>query len=122
MSHRPSASAELLVTFSEKMPLNESCCPLFVYFLFVACYRYINSCESSVSLRRGCDQGYDVKHVFHRLCFYTSDCQIRDTLSHVSDLLTHEELDALEFVHRLETLFPCQSFDTARHLRLQQNR
>jgi len=71
-----------------------------------------------------CDrgQGYDVKPVFRRLCLFTSDRQIRDTLAQVSDLLTDDELDALAFIHRLETLVPCQSFDTARSLRLQQNR
>jgi len=67
-------------------------------------------------------QGYDVVGTFHRLCLYTSDRQIRDTLSRVSDLLTDSQLDALTFVHRLESVYTCQSFETAKHLSLRHSR
>jgi len=67
-------------------------------------------------------QGYNVVDVFRRLCLYTTDRQVRDTLSRVNDLLTDDELDALTFVHRLETFYPHRSFETAKHLHVQQNR
>jgi len=63
-----------------------------------------------------------VVEVFRRLCLYTSDRQIRDTLSHVTDLLTDDKREALTFLRRLELLCPHQSFNTARRLRLHQNR
>ena len=66
-------------------------------------------------------QGYNVVDVFRRLCLYTTDCQIRDTLSRVTDLLTYDELDALAFVRRLETFYPQRSFETAKRLHLHQN-
>ena len=60
--------------------------------------------------------------VFRRLCLYTTDRRIRDTLSRVPDLLSDSELEALAFVRRVESVYPCQSFETAKHLRVQQNR
>ena len=67
-------------------------------------------------------QGYNCVEVFHRLCLYTTDHHIRDTLRHVTNLLSDDELNALQFVRRLESFYPCQSFETAKRLRLQQNR
>lgn len=67
-------------------------------------------------------QGYDVVDVFHRLCLYTTDPQVRDTLSQTTDLLTDVEHDALVFVHHLESICPHQSFKIAQHLHQQQNR
>jgi len=70
----------------------------------------------------GCRQGYNVVEVFRRLCRHTSDRQIRDTLSQVTDLLTDDELDALAFIHQLETFYPSQSFETAKRHHMHQNR
>ena len=67
-------------------------------------------------------QGYDVVDVFHRLCLYTTDRQVRDTLSEMADLLTDDERDALAFVRHLETICPQRSFETAKRRHQRQNR
>jgi len=67
-------------------------------------------------------QGYSVVDVFRRLCLYTTDIHVRDTLSRLTDLLTDSELDALMFIHRLETLYPHRSFETAKRLYVRHNR
>jgi len=70
-----------------------------------------------------CDlQGYNVVDVFRRLCLCTTDTHIRDTLSRLNDLLTDSELDALAFIHRLETFYPHRSFETAKRLYVHHNR
>jgi len=67
-------------------------------------------------------QGYNVLEAFHRICLYTADLQIRDTLSRVNNLLTEDEHDALTFIRRLESLYTCRSFEAAKRHLVQQNR
>ena len=73
-------------------------------------------------------QGFDVWSKIHQICMFTPDRELRDYL--IGELsegkyFTDEELEMVKFVHKLESLYSCPSFDVAKLLRteaIEQNR
>ena len=65
-------------------------------------------------------QGFDVWTKIHQICMFTPNQELRDYL--INELsegghLTKEEVEMVKFVHKLESLYSCPSFDVAKLLR-----
>ena len=73
-------------------------------------------------------QGFDVWTKIHQVCMFTPDRELRDYL--ISELtegghFSEEELEMVKYVHKLESMYSCPSFDVAKLLRteaIEQNR
>ena len=69
-------------------------------------------------------QGFDVWSKLHQVCMYTDNRTIRDYLSkelQEQTELTPEEKDMLSFVHLLERIYSCASFEEAKLMRQDEN-
>ena len=67
-------------------------------------------------------QGFDPNTKLRQICLYTLDKNLRDYIANeleTQGALSQEELDMLEFVHQLEELYTCGSYETAKELHSQ---
>eukprot|EP00058_Branchiostoma_floridae_P024300 XP_002609790.1 hypothetical protein BRAFLDRAFT_78622 [Branchiostoma floridae] len=63
------------------------------------------------------NMGYDVTEQLHRICFYTPNRTLRDFLVEElmkSGSLSAEEQSMVQFVQQVESLYTCQSFQSAK--------
>ena len=67
-------------------------------------------------------QGFDPNTKLRQICLYTLDKNLRDYLAselETQGALTQEEVDMLRFVHQLEELYPCASYDVSKSVHAQ---
>lgn len=65
-------------------------------------------------------QGFDVRTKLRQICLYTPERSLRDYLAQelqTLKALTEEEIHMLKFLHKMEELYSCPSFNVAKLLR-----